>query len=181
MSNFQIALVNKVPSRYPYFTNSTQSEITHTLRDLLTRISPSAGKFVPNPSWSLRPGMLQSYDVVIYFVEEPSDSVTDPLEDVPAPDGERLGGYTAHSSRGTVSEVYVDGNLPARRLANCAFHELMHNKLDVGGHVLANLHSGGGGGLASVPTESYTQLTKANIALMAKHLFDHVRQYTGAM
>jgi hypothetical protein len=66
--------------------------------------------------------------------------------------------------------------LPARRLANIAFHEIMHAKLDVGARVIGNLHTQGGGGLATPPTNEWTPLTVANIKLMSKHLFKKVRR-----
>ena len=77
--------------------------------------------------------------------------------------------------------MYVDGNLPARRLANIAFHEIMHNKLDVGTRTLSDLHRQGGGGLARPPTGQWTSLTRETVAIMARHLFLRVPQYTGFM
>ena len=92
------------------------------------------------------------------------------------------GGLTATTSRATVCEVYVEGNMPARRLANIAFHEIMHNKLDVGGTWPADLHGRkGGGGLAAKPTDEWSRLTDVNIRLMSAHLSRNVRQYIGAM
>jgi hypothetical protein len=80
-------------------------------------------------------------------------------------------GLTAPTSAGMVAEVYVSGNMPARRLANIAFHEIMHVKLDVGTRVITDLHTKGGGGLATPPTNEWTPLTTKNIELMAKNLF----------
>ena len=77
------------------------------------------------------------------------------------------------------SEVYVEHNLPAKKLANIAFHELMHNKLDTGARRVPNIHTLGGIGLS--PTNEQSKLTGPNKQLMAQHMFKPVRQYTGAM
>lgn len=178
---FQIALVNKVPAgSREYFNYSTQNEITYTLWEHLVPIAVAASGFIPGPSWSLRAANLQPHDVVVYFVPDPSSSVTS-RAGTGGPRGSNLGGFTTTSPRGVVCEVYVDGNLPARRLANIAFHEIMHNKLDVGTRTLSDLHRQGGGGLARPPTEQWTSLTRENVAIMARHLFLRVPQYTGFM
>lgn len=73
------------------------------------------------------------------------------------------------------------GNMSARRLANIAFHEIMHNKLDVGHRAINDLHRQGGLGLAQKPTGEWSQLTDRNVQLMSANMFRKVRQYTGAM
>jgi hypothetical protein len=178
---FQIALVNKVPSSYPYFNYQTQNEITFTLWDYLARIAMASGGFIPGPSWNLWSSLLQASDAVIYFVRNPDASITRRLPGTPGPSGNNLGGFTVPSSKGVICEVYVDGNLPARRLANIAFHEFMHNRLDVGAHVVTNIHTQGGGGIAHPPTTASSELTAANIKLMAAHLWKPIPQYKGAM
>jgi hypothetical protein len=178
---FQIALVNKVPSKYAYFTAMTQNEITFTLWDYLARIAVVAGGFIPSPSWNLRSGQLQGFDAVIYFVQDPSSGIARRVSGATIPSGSNLGGLTVSTSKGVVCEVYVDGNLPAGRLANIAFHEFMHNRLDVGARVISNLHKFGGGGIATPPTSESSVLTLKNINLIAKNLFKPIKQYTGAM
>jgi hypothetical protein len=178
---FQIALVNKVPSSYPYFDYRAQNEITFTLWDYLARIAMASGGFIPGPSWSLWSSLLRDFDAVIYFVLNPDASITRAVSGAKAPSGKNLGGWTVTSSKGVICEVYVDGNLPARRLANIAFHEFMHNRLDVGGHVITNLHTQGGGGIATPPTSESSQLTDANIKLLAKNLWKPIPQYKGKM
>ncbi|MFC1642633.1 hypothetical protein ACFL5O_08100 [Myxococcota bacterium] len=174
---FQIALVDRISSRdAPYFDYTAKNIITYTLWDHLVRIAAATtGGFIPGPSWSLLRTSLQAHDVVVYFVLDPSRSLAGGTQVANA------GGFTKTTSAGVVCEVYVDGNMPARRLANIAFHELMHNKLDVGATVLNDLHRQGGGGLAVPPTSEQTPLTSENIRLMSRHLFGTVRQYTGGM
>ena len=181
---FQIALVNRIPAaRSQHFTVSVQNEITYTLWDLLAQISRPAGGFIPGPSWSLGKADVGPHDVVVYFVADPSRTLTGAARTTPPPqDNPNLGGWTAQSAHGVVSEVYLDGNLPARRLGKCAFHEIMHNKLDVGASVLQDLHTQGGGGLATPPTNEWTPLTQRNITLMAANLFRRrIDQFTGGM
>jgi hypothetical protein len=180
---FQIALIDRVShQKVDYFDHTTKNIITYTLWDHLVRIAQATpGSFIPGPSWSLRAEHLKAHDVVVHFVLDPSQSVAARMS-VPAPQGSSSGGFTATTSRGVVSEVYVDGNMPARRLANIAFHEIMHIKLDVGHRAVSDIHRpAAGGGLAQTPTNEWTQLTAANIQLMAANLFRGVRQYTGAM
>jgi hypothetical protein len=178
---FQIALVNKVPRSYPYFDYRVQNEITFTLWDYLARIAIAAGGFIPGPSWSLWSSLLQDFDSVIYFVLNPDASITRRVPGTPGPSGRNLGGFTVSTSKGVICEVYVDGNLPARRLANIAFHEFMHNRLDVGARVVTDLHTRGGGGLAQPPTSESSQLRDASVKLLAKHIWRSIPQYKGAM
>jgi hypothetical protein len=179
---FQIALVDHVSSqKLEYFDYQAKNIITYTLWEHLVRIArATSGGFIPGPSWSLRPAHLKAHDVVVYFVSDPSHSVAGSAGAARS-EGPNAGGLTATGSGGVVCEVYVAGNMPARRLANIAFHEIMHNKLDVGSRVLANLHTQGGGGLATPPTNEWTPLTARNIQLMSANLFRTVSQHTGGM
>ena len=182
MSSFRIALIDRVSHhKLEYFNYSAKNTITYTLWEHLVRIARAIpGGFIPGPSWSLRPAHLAAHDVGVYFVLDPSESVAAKLG-IAVPGGPTAGGLTATTSRGVVTEVYVDGNMPARRLANIAFHELMHNKLDVGYRAVSDIHRQGGLGLASKPTEEWSPLTAQNIKLMSANLVRSVRQYTGAM
>jgi hypothetical protein len=182
MDVFQIALIDKVPSgQASYFDYSAKNIITYTLWEHLVSIAMARpGGFIPGPSWSLSAAHLQAHDVAVYFVLDPSSSVAR-RTGVSKKPGPNDGGLTAQTSGGVVCEVYVEGSMPARRLANIAFHEIMHAKLDVGARVIGNLHTQGGGGLATPPTNEWTPLTAGNIKLMSKHLFRKVRPYTGGM
>jgi hypothetical protein len=55
----------------------------------------------------------------------------------------------------------------------------MHNKLDTGTRAVPNIHTRGGIGFS--PATEMSVLTQDNKALMAAHLFDPVRQFTGQM
>lgn len=178
---FQIALVSKVDEKQaPWFDYQAKNIITYTLWEHLVPIAVAAKGFIPGPSWSLSPAQLKAHDVVVHFVMDPSSSIAR-RAGVSRNAGPNAGGLTAQTSGGVVCEVYVEGNMPARRLANIAFHEIMHIKLDVGSRVIADLHTKGGGGLATPPTNEWTPLTARNIELMAANLFRQVPQYTKAM
>ena len=182
MEVFQIALIDKASgAQAPYFDYSAKNIITYTLWEHLVQIAMARTTgFIPGPSWSLRAAHLKAHDVAVYFVLDASKSIARGagVRKTPGPND---GGLTAQTSSGVVCEVYVDGNMPARRLANMAFHEIMHAKLDVGARMIANLHTQGGGGLATPPTNEWTPLTQGNIRLMSKHLFRKVPTYTGGM
>jgi hypothetical protein len=182
MKVFQMALVDRVPpGSAQYFNYSAKNVITYTLWEHLVAIAKAMpGGFIPGPCWSLRAGHLMPHDVVIYFVLDPSQSIARRLGAV-TPERANAGGLTAQTVRGTVCEVYVEGNMPSRRLANIAFHETMHNKLDVGGVWRGDLHEKGGLGLAAPVTNEWSRLTRDNVRLMAANLFRNVRQHTGGM
>ena len=178
---FQIALISKIDEeKAPWFNYQAKNIITYTLWEHLVPIAIAAGGFIPGPSWSLSAAQLQAHDVVVHFVMDPSSSIAR-RAGVSRNEGPNAGGLTAPTSGGVVCEVYVDGNMPARRLANIAFHEIMHIKLDVGARVITDLHTKGGGGLATPPTNEWTPLTARNVELMAANLFRKVPQYTKAM
>ncbi len=99
-------------------------------------------------------------------------------------------GATVAIDSKVLSEVYVGAMLPdpnfATLVAKCAFHELMHNKLNaLPPFVLPDsgrgdgLHNNGGGGLATGgQISTSTPLTAQNISLMAANLERKVPQYT---
>lgn len=182
MKVFQMALVDRVPAgSAEYFNYSAKNIITYTLWEHLVAIAKAMpGGFIPGPNWSLRAGHLMPHDVVIYFVLDPSQSIARRLGAV-TPERTNAGGLTAETAKGTVCEVYVEGNMPARRLANIAFHETMHNKLDVGGILRGNLHQEKDIGLGAGVTDEWTRLTAGDVRLMSANLFRKVRQYTGGM
>ena len=115
---------------------------------------------------------------MVYFVRDRMSSIAARVGGI-FNDNADSSGFTSSTAHGVVSEVYVENNLPARKLANVAFHELMHNKLDVGARWVPSIHALGG--LAHSPTSEQSVLTRANRLMMAAHLFDPVRQYTGKM
>ena len=142
---FQVALVDRVYPVPDYFNVTTKNEITFTIFDHLMKIAKATpGRFIPSPGWSYKPAHVQPHDVVLYFVLDSGSSLA--RKKLGVEPGTRDGGFTFFNGSVTLSEVYVDGSMPAVRLANVAFHELMHNKLEVGD----GMHTMGG--LAAKPT-----------------------------
>ena len=171
---FQVALVDRVSPVADYFNPHTKNEITYTIFDHLMEIAKvTPGRFIPGPGWSYRPAHVQPHDVVIYFLLDSGQSLVRKKLGVEPPTTD--GGCTYFNGAVTLSEVYVDGSMPATRLANVAFHELMHNKLKLGDgmHVL--------GGVAAKPTQENSRLNPESIRRMSKALFNPVPQYTKAM
>lgn len=145
--------------------------------------------FPGSPGMTLDPG-----ELLVYFVASYRSSV---IEDA----GGKLkdttfmkeGGATWDSPDGMISEVWLDGS-PLRAakplsnadyqqaLANVAFHELMHNKLDTSNtHAVKDIndiHFDAGGGLADPNHTALTILTARNIELMAQNLATPIRQNT---
>jgi hypothetical protein len=123
---------------------------------------------------------------VIHVLRSPSYSLIP--SSITNGSGGDAAGRTATLDDGVLSEIYVEDNMPADKLAHIAFHELMHNRLDVGGTVIPinsnpdplkrGIHdiALGGGGLAATPTTGYGNLTPQNCSLMAKNLVTTVKQ-----
>jgi hypothetical protein len=158
-----------------YFGPSAKNEVTYTIFDYLIQIGrASSGKFIPGPGWSYRAAHVQSHDVVVYFVLDRSQSLVRKQMGIEPPAGAG-GGFTLSNGHVTLSEVYVDGSMPAHRLANVAFHELMHNKQKMGNemHTL--------GGVAGSPTQERAILSAESIRRMSAALFRTVPQYTRSM
>jgi hypothetical protein len=116
-------------------------------------------------------------DLVVYFVRDPKKSVIQSLN-LSVPSGE-IGGATNFDSAslGTVSEVYVENNFPPKKLANMAFHELMHNKLQKND----SLHDIKGVGMGVSPATECSVLTDTDVRLMAARMTTAVKQYTGKL
>ncbi len=113
--------------------------------------------------------------LLIYFVDGQADSLVRRIR----PHANLGGGGTTHvSPTGNLAEVYISGgtifNDSAAGLGRLAFHEAMHNLLNMGN----NLHAVGGGGLASAVVFENTNLTQRNKALMAPALGRKVAQNT---
>lgn len=134
-------------------------------------------------------------DVLVYFVATHLDSIVAHVGGPLSSFSES--GLTSATTHGVISEVWLAGspNDPMNRplsdthykdlLANVAFHELMHNKLDAlqsGQRALSNIHDPriGGGGLAAPMVSANTHLTIQNIEIMAQNLDRPIPQYSGA-
>src|SRR5262249_8919922 len=98
------------------------------LRKVLSHPEAIKHGFTPCVNWFTTADEIAPHDLVVYFVADPSKSLINELQ--LSTSTVDLGGRTAIGSKlGNVSEVYVDKNGPAQKLANIAWHELMHNKL----------------------------------------------------
>lgn len=172
---FQVALVDRVKKPPDWWGPSAKNEVTYTIFDYLIQIGrKTPGKFIPGPGWSYRAANVQAHDVVVYFVFDRSESIALTKLGVQPSPGVG-GGFTYFNGAVTVCEVFIDGSMPAHRLGNCAFHEVMHNKLERGDdmHTL--------GGVAASPTPERAILTEESIRLMSARMFRSVPQYTKAM
>jgi hypothetical protein len=157
-----------------YLGPSAKNEVTYTIFDHLMQVARATpGRFIPSPGWSYGASHVQPY-VVIYFVLDRSQSIARKNLGIEPPGGVG-GGFTFFDGGVTLSEVYVAGSMPALRLANVAFHELMHNKLKLGNamHTL--------GGVAASPTTERAILSAEGIRRMSAALFRAVPQYTRGM
>jgi len=144
--------------------------------------SPSTSFASSDFHWNTAAEYLRPPEVVIHFLTEKSDSLVRKISS-----GAQLGpgGTTRIHASGNLSEVYVRESLVAmgggadiaRGLAVLAFHEAMHNKLQLGN----SLHSKGGGGMAATTVYANTELNQPNIAKMAKALETAVPQNTEYM
>jgi hypothetical protein len=126
--------------------------------------------FTWNPPASAVSGML-----LIYFVNSQASSLVRQVIQ-----GKELGdgGTTFVSPTGNLSEVYFtfadQANDAARALAIVAFHEAMHNLLQLNN----SLHDTGGGGLAAKQVRETTRLTDRNKQLIAPVMGNNIPQNT---
>lgn len=132
--------------------------------------------FTPCVNWTTTADEVTDHDLVVYFVESPAGSIIRSLG-APIMTGDN-GGFTSSTLKdGTISEVYVRQNFPARKLANIAFHELMHNKLRRGNE----MHGLRGLNMGVSPATECSFLSPRDVELMAQGLNAKVRQYTGRL
>jgi hypothetical protein len=160
--------------------NDIQAELFTLFMQVVT-VPPAHGKFLPLVSWDLTASDISDTDLVVYFLSRQSDSLIR-LEGVIPLEGDH-GGLTSEINlsvgpEGTptktvvLSEVYVQGNFPAKKLAKIAFHELMHNKR----RVFREMHKEDG--LAVSPVAYCSMLSATNKARMSAALAKKVPQYT---
>jgi hypothetical protein len=143
-------------------------------------MNPTAQFLMFQPTF--HPGDLQAVDLRCFILPDQSTSVVRRLRGGVTLGG---GGTTAQTDRGTVSEVY-DSVFGADYKSECAvlFHELMHNKLEMGNE----MHADGevGFGIASAEVEDGRSLGRRSLGkngtndrAMARALLRPVRQYQG--
>lgn len=181
MAIYNLWLVDKGTRSNFYWGEGTMFGIGNYLVDYFGPIcKASNGAFErANFSWSGKAGNVQPHEIVVYFLSDRQSSIVS-----------RLGGSITHgsgatytSATGTISEVYLsemegDLNYPLL-VANLAFHEILHNKLEP--KPVADIHSIGGGGLSSPTVNRGMRPSKEEISKMAAALGNNVPQYTAEM
>lgn len=113
-----------------------------------------------------------SLDVVLYFTTDSSVSVIQSVANRNRTCSDAAGCTDPNPPQ--ISEIYVSGNFPPRKLANIAFHELIHNKTRM---TNAQLHNHESKGLTQSPTLESHQLTEGNVKLLKPFLAKHRRQF----
>lgn len=178
---YNLWLVDKGRRSPFYWGEGTMFAIGNYLVDYFAPIcAASSGAFErANFSWSGTAANVLPNEIVVYFLPDRNSSIVS-----------RLGGNVTHGSgatysgaAGTVSEVYLaemegDANYPLL-VANLAFHEILHNKLEPA--PVADIHGIGGGGLSSPTVNRGMRPSQAEINHMAGALSRNVSQYTARM
>ncbi len=194
MPMFMLNLKSLIPAagaRMLRFTDQTKQAIGLRLQELFNPIV--LGQPIPGGQGELFTGAAVAWqpitakiaqgEMVCYFVADRGSSIISniggQIQNIPG-----HAGSTFFSAHGMISEVYIrelsiDVNF-TRLIANMAFHELMHNKLDAqqNGAIVANIHISGGGGLANLNITSATDITDENRNLMRNALFRVIPQFT---
>jgi hypothetical protein len=177
MAVFNLWLVDKgVRSQY-YWGEGTMYVVGRTLVEYFNPICKASTGFESADFWwSGTAGQVQPHEIVVYFLQKRSNSI------VAAQGGSvsHGSGATYQTGAGTVSEIYLEemeGDADYSRLvANIAFHEILHNKLEP--KPVANIHAIGGGGLSSPVVSRGMRPSKAEVDHMAKALGRNNPQYT---
>ena len=182
---FKIWLVgaaNPTSFKYNCYGEGAMFVIGMQLKTMFNRICQHKNSAFESADYSWEKGNVADTDVVVYCAgTKEYGSIIKSKSGQPIHDS-ASGGTFAYSG-GMISEVYlrtIDGAANFSSVAaNIIFHEIMHNKLDAPtAKTVGDIHTQGGGGLASATVAAGTALTDANIALMAKALSKKVPQYT---
>jgi hypothetical protein len=195
MSVFTLHLVDRVgtvsaESELAFWDVAMRQTVKNELQQLFIRV---AGDSRARPvrtarvQWTSGAGDVGPADLVVYFSTDRDHGITRTV----SAEAERHSytGQTLHGdASGKVSEVYVGGHLrisgfreletqhKASLFAKGAFHECMHNKL-----YPLDIHTNGGGGLATRTLSHNFGLTPGNIENMAPALQVAVPQNTAHM
>ncbi len=148
-----------------------QNSIQQKLQTWFTQITQGTD-YQATVRWVTSAPNVQPYELLVYFVQSVLDSV---VRDMPGSSSvvyTSEGGITVMTPAFNASEVHI--NLSSSILPEIAFHELMHNKLNVNDAVL---HSNNG--LASVPISPGTTPSPQNKTLMRNALSRTRTQWTG--
>jgi hypothetical protein len=160
--------------------NIWYSPIREVLQSYFDRVVKEAPAFSgARVQWTKTVPPVKPWELLVYFLKYRSDSLIvsrfKQKENL-----DNTNGFTKPVPAGvktTTSEVYVAGwENDSRSLANLAFHELMHNKLQLGDYAL---HNGiDGTGLAVETITPTSALSQRNVDIMAANLRDIVPQWT---
>lgn len=189
MPIYNIYLVDLVPSagrRLLGFSESTKTTIASRITSLFERVCEGTA-FTPQASFLL--GTPHSHELVVYFLPTRSQSIIGRVGGQLSTIDGNTSGATYFASAGMISEVWLDPrdpaqagrarpNLPARQLANLAFHELMHNKVDAHPQlkISRDMHNEPGEiGLRSKPIAP--DISNADIRLMRRGLHIEIPQF----
>jgi len=182
---------------------AARKDACDALRGLFTRVIENPACHFTFCDWFLfepQTSVLAPGELLVYILASSRNSIIN-RQSTQQIDPDAAGNTIPVNGR-VISEIYL-GERPhhpgnstlgdnhyTQLIANVAFHELMHNKLDalpVGqGGVMADLHASGGGGLArggqgARPIEANTQLSPTNISFMAQNLGRAVPQFVGGV
>ncbi|HEY0003617.1 MAG TPA: hypothetical protein VGB17_02315 [Pyrinomonadaceae bacterium] len=177
-----IFLVDQAEHNQYYWGEGTMYVVGTYLREYFTRICQHPSSTIANAdfSWYSSWGRLKPQDIIIHFFDRPAKGLIEGTFNQSAPHPGGSGG-TWKSPGGMISEIYLEpmqGDRDyARLVANIAFHEAMHNKLDADPQhqSVADIH--GLGGLASRVVQRGSQLSQSNIIKMAPALSKAVPQF----
>jgi len=184
---FRIWLVGIAKPRdfdYDCYGEGVMYAIGTSLQNMFNRVCQHKKSLIASANYTWEKGAPSQTDVVVYVLAKKSSSIINKKGGQPIHVG--ASGGTYRHSTGMISEVYlkeIDGAASFSKVAtNLIFHEVMHNKLDASvPQTIYDIHNGGGAGLASHVVSSGSQLTPANIKIMAGALSKKVRQYSGKM
>ena len=124
--------------------------------------------------YTSRAPKLKDYDLLVYFVDSPSDSVIKYLGGTP---NASATGWTRFGHSESACEVYIGRHQDnPEGIANLAFHELMHIKSRMDDKAL---HSKTGLSLGREVVTADTPLNKGDINLMVKFLTTKRTLWTG--
>jgi hypothetical protein len=193
MSMYMLNLKSLIPpalERLLRFTDQTKQAVGFRLQELFNQIAQGRGDYTGAAfAWQPIVQKMAAEEMVCYFVKDRDSSIISGLGGQVQTGTHPVGhaGSTFLSVQGMISEVYI---LPlintansARLIANMAFHELMHNKLDAqqNGAIVASIHTSGGGGLADLNITPATDITDENRNLMRNALFRGIPQFTARL
>jgi hypothetical protein len=181
-----IWLVDKAERSNYYWGEGSMFAVANYLTDYFNTVCRHANSPFENARCTWQKGSVGESDLVIYFLTSTKESIITKRFHTSSTCTAPSGG-TFESPQGMVSEVYMDSMEGDRNyckvVANLAFHELMHNKLDApsSNKTINDVHASGGSGLAEATVARGSQLTPQNIALMAGALGKKIRQFTDLM